>query len=177
VIPPVSLVLATWVRDYEGGLTGTRYLGDPDGTDARGGLNRWVALFAAACRRAVDDAWSYEERVGVLQARWRTRLGSVRRGSALELLLDALPGVPVFTVGRGAELVGRSFQATNEAMARLMAAGILRPIRVGRRNRAFEASEVIAAFTDLERRLASPVGDTRLAPPARPVPGRRGSTA
>ena len=43
---------------------------------------------------------------------------------------------------------------------------------VGRRNRAFEAPELIDAFTDLERRLASPEGETRSAPPARPAPRR-----
>ena len=31
---------------------------------------------------------------------------------------------------------------------------------MGRRNRAFEAPEIINAFTDLERQLASPDGDT-----------------
>jgi hypothetical protein len=43
---------------------------------------------------------------------------------------------------------------------------------VGRRNRAFEAPEVISAFTALERRLAGPSGDTRTAPPTRRVPRR-----
>ncbi len=39
-------------------------------------------------------------------------------------------------------------------------------------NRAFEAAEMIDAFTDLERRLAGPEGDTRVAPPVRRVPRR-----
>ena len=39
--------------------------------------------------------------------------------------------------------------------------------------RAFEAKDVINAFTDLERQLASPGGDTRNPPPARPVTPRR----
>ena len=38
---------------------------------------------------------------------------------------------------------------------------------VGRRNRAFEAAELIEAFTALERQLASPRGDTRVSGPAR----------
>jgi hypothetical protein len=33
------------------------------------------------------------------------------------------------------------------------------------RNRAFEATELIDAFNDLDRRLASPLGGTRPAPP------------
>jgi hypothetical protein len=43
---------------------------------------------------------------------------------------------------------------------------------MGRRNRAFEAREIVTAFTDLERRLASPTGDTRLSPPVRKTPAR-----
>ncbi len=41
-----------------------------------------------------------------------------------------------------------------------------------RRNRAFEAPELIDAFTGLERRLASPEGDTRISTPARRTPHR-----
>jgi hypothetical protein len=46
-------------------------------------------------------------------------------------------------------------------------------ITVGRRNRAWEATDVIDAFADFERALASPTGDTRSADPARRVPARR----
>lgn len=173
VLPPISLVLSTWSNDYVNGLTGTRYLGIPDERPAHDGLNNWVALFAAAARRAVDDARLYEHRVAELQERWRAQLGVVRRGSAVDLLLGVLPGIPVMTVGTAAEAIRRSFQATNAAVARLQEAGILRAVRVGRRNRAFEAPELIDAFNDLERRLASSRGDTKVAPPARPVPRRR----
>jgi len=173
VLPPISLVLATWSDDYVNGLARTRYLGDPNEERAREGLNDWVALFAAASRRAVDDARLYEDRVGDLQAGWRAQLGRLRRGSAVDLLLGILPGMPVVTVGAAAAATGRSFQAANTAVGQLQRAGILRPVRIGRRNRAFEATELIDAFNDLERSLASPQGDTRVAPPARAVPRRR----
>ena len=77
------------------------------------------------------------------------------------------------TVKSAANLISRSFVQTNEAIARLVNAGILRQISVGRRNRAFEAPEIIEAFTALERQLASPEGDTRTSEPARRVPRRR----
>ena len=173
VLPPISLVLSTWSDDYVNGLTGTRYLGNPDEWPAHDGLNNWVALFATAARRAIDDARLYEGRVAELQERWRSQLGTVRRGSAVDLLLGVLPGIPVVTVGTAAEAIRRSFQATNSAVAKLVEAGTLRSVRVGRRNRAFEAPELIDAFNDLERRLASPQGDTNVAPPARAVPRRR----
>ena len=55
----------------------------------------------------------------------------------------------------------------------LVEAGVLVQINVGRRNRAFEAPELVDLFTALERQLASPTGDTRVADPVRRVPERR----
>jgi Fic family protein len=172
VVPPVSLVLATWSKDYIDGLTATRYRGAADSAAARDGLNRWMALFATAMRRAVNDAEVYEARVLAIQEDWRARLGRVRSRSALELLIEALPGAPVLTAQSAASLIGRSDQAVNEAIPRLLDARILSQTTVGRRNRAFEAPELIDAFTYLERRLASPEGDTRSSGPARPTPRR-----
>jgi len=173
VLPPVSLVLATWAADYVTALEGTRYLGRPASGAAHEGLNRWVGLFATACRRAVDDASAFDARVQALEVTWRERLGAVRADSATDLLLHVLPGAPVLTVRSAAALISRSLRATNAAIARLSEAGVLTQVTVGRRNRAFEARELIDAFTDLERQLASPTGDTRAAPPSRRVPRRR----
>jgi len=173
VVPPVSLILATWATEYVDALMGMRYRGRAMSRVARGGLNRWIGLFAAATRRAVADAGAFEERMRLLETTWRDRLGRVRAGSAAELLLRRLPGAPVVTVKSAAELIGRSSQAANEAIARLVDAGVLSQTTIGRRGRAFEAPDVIRAFTALERRLASPTGDTRTAPPARRAPRRR----
>ena len=149
ILPPVSLILATWPRDYVGGLTGTRYEG------------------------AAEDAGRFEEQLRPLQGSWRERLGAVRRGSTADLLVRALPGAPLLTATTASELIGRSFQATSQAIDRLVEAGILKQVTVGRRNRAFEAPELIEAFTALERQLASPEGDTLISEPARSVPRRR----
>lgn len=173
VLPPISLVLATWSRSYIEGLTATRYRGRADSSAAHDGINSWIGLFAAACHRAVDDALAFEQRVGSIQEEWRATVGTVRRGSAAELLIGALPGAPVVSVSSAADLIGRSFQATNEAMTRLESAGVVRQVNVGRRNRAFEARSIIEAFTALERQLTSPTGDTRSAPPDRPASARR----
>ena len=172
VLVPVSLVLATWARDYIEGLTAYRYRGPASSRAAHEGINLWVARFAAACTRAVEDAVAFERRISLIEESWRERLGSVREGSALDLLLRALPGAPLFTATGAAALVDRSFIAANEAIARLLDAGVIRQVNMGRRNRAFEARDIVTAFTDLERRLASPAGDTNLAPPARRVPAR-----
>ena len=64
-------------------------------------------------------------------------------------------------------------QATNEAIAHLQASGVLKQTTIGKRNRGFEATDLIDAFTALERQLASPDADTLVSPPARSVPARR----
>ncbi len=173
VLPPISLVLATWAKDYVDGLTATRYRGPATGKDAQAGLNLWVGRFSGACQRAVRDAASFEDRMRQIQEEWRIRLGRVRSKSATDLLINSLPGVPVLTVAGAAALIGRSYPQTNVAIERLLAAKILTQVTVGRRNRAFEAREIINAFTDLERELASPDGDTLTSEVARPLPPRR----
>ena len=133
VLPPVSLVLATWSDGYVNALMDTRYRGRSDSAAARSGLDGWIGLFAAATTRAVYDAELYEASVVELQDSWRARLGRVRAGPAPDRLIDVLPGAPVVTVRSAASLIGRSEQAVNEAIPRLLAAGILRQTTVGRR--------------------------------------------
>jgi Fic family protein len=173
IVPPISLILATWSKDYITGLTATRYIGAPSSAEALKGINAWVGLFATAGRRAIDDATEFEEQVVRLQEQWRVALGRVRAGSAADRLIRSLPGAPIITVSGASELIGRTFQATNQAITRLVDAGVLSQVNLGRRNRAFEAPELIKTFTDLERRLASPTGNTNSSRPTRPVPRRR----
>ena len=97
----------------------------------------------------------------------------MRRRSAADLLLGALPGAPLLTATTASDLIGRSFRATSQAIDRLVETGILKQVTVGRRNRAFEAPELIEAFTTLERQLASPEGDTLVSGPIRHVPRGR----
>jgi Fic family protein len=172
VVTPVSLILATRMESYLDGLTVFRHIGSPDTPAALDAVNTWIGRFAAACTRAVADAAAFEQQIDAVQADWRLRLGSVRRDSATDLLLRALPGAPVLTTNTAVAITGRTFAAANAAVDRLAEAGILRQTTVGRRNRAFESPDVIAAFIALERRLASPAADTAAASPMRPVPRR-----
>ena len=152
--PPISLALSAWRDAYVGALAGTRHDGPPEAEAARAGVARWVELCAAACARAATAAADFEERVRALREDWRERAGRPRAGSSASLIIDALPSSPVLGAAAAAEAIGRSFQSANEAIGRLAAAGVLQPIAAGRRNRVFEAPELIEAFADLERRLA-----------------------
>lgn len=170
-VPPISLVLATRSADYVTGLTAYRHEGPPDGPERSAATQEWLHTFASATLRACLDAEAYASRINELVETWRTDLGRVRKGSAVDLLIEVLPGVPLLTVESAARLVGRSTVATSAAVNRLLDAGVLVQRNVGRqRYRLFEAPGVVDLFTSLERALASPAGDTALAPPVRHVP-------
>ena len=172
-VPPISLILATRARDYVAGLTSYRFVGRPTSSAAVDGVNRWISTFAAAANRAAVDARGFEDRIEALKLDWRDRLGRLRAGSAAADLLDRLPGTPIVTVSGVADLLDRSLPAATEAIDRYVRAGILTQVTVGRRNRAWEATEVVDRFADFERALASPTGDTRSGEPSRRVPSRR----
>ena len=72
---------------------------------------------------------------------------------------------------RGVErALGVTYNAANAAIEAMVLADILTKTRSGRRNRAFEARELVDAFTDLERQMASVDDDTRVSEPVREVP-------
>jgi Fic family protein len=172
-VPPISLVLATWVHEYISGLTAFRHLHPADSPERSTAAHVWLRTFAGATLRACNDAQAYASHIDALVEHWRSTLGAVRKGSALDLLLDVLPGVPLLTVDSAARLTDRSDVAAGAAVNRLAEAGILTQRNIGKqRYRIFEAPEVLELFTSLERALASPTGDTATEPPVRPVPRR-----
>lgn len=173
-VPPISLVLATWASTYIDGLMTYRHLDESDSPERSTAAAEWLRLFATATHRACIDAEHYATRIDDLTATWRDRVGRVRADSGTDRLLSVLPGAPIITVESASDLIGRSKARTTDAVNALAETGILRQRNVGRqRYRVFEATDVLDLFTDLERALASPTGDTLDAKPARPAPRRR----
>ncbi len=172
ITPPVSLVLATMSKDYVAGLNAMCYRGAPTSAQAVEGFNRWIATFASACSRAVADSFIFERRIGDLQKKWLRRLGRVRADSAVLRLLEALPGTPIVTASEVRAMLGVSLPSALQAIERLTTAEILHPATARQRRQVFEAREIINLFTNLERQLASPTGDTFVAHPARRVPAK-----
>ncbi len=77
------------------------------------------------------------------------------------------------TVATAQKLLGRSKQAVNEAIAVLAEEGVLHPITLAMRNRAWEARDLFDLINDVERELATPT-DTEA--PTRPSPRQRTTT-
>ena len=152
VLPPVSLILATKADQYVQALDGTRV----DGPDIA--QLAWVQLLLSAIGRACRDAELFAGELVDLEGTSRAKLGRVRANSATDLLVAALPSLPVFSVTTAAAHIGRTFQATSDAVERLREANVVRQVTLGRRNRAFEAVGLFEAFTGFERMLAQPGG-------------------
>lgn len=169
---PVSLVLATWHTDYIKALRRYSYDGPVDAPESVAAVNDWVAFFARACTRSVHDAHIFEERMRELKTEWRERLTRAELTVPVDQLIEDLPGTAIVTVGSASRLLGRSFEEAKESIDTLVRVRVLHKVRVGGGGSAYEARDVLNSFTQLERRLASPKGDTHVSPPIRAVPRR-----
>ena len=175
-------MLPTWPSAYVAGLTATRWVGPPDGVEARDGINRWAALGAAACLRAAGDA----ARFGAAPARRRAPGGArpdhvCRYGSDRSLAVGNDPGwtnwCPRGSSSRSrlAGAIGRSRRrsssmrsrhssAVSQARRAMRASRILRaPLPIGRTERACPASERVGNATSIAH---SAVGRDRQPPRA-----------
>lgn len=170
-LPPISLVLATRAADYVAGLMAYRHVGPADGPERSTASQAWLRTFAGATLRSCLDAEAYASRIDSLVSTWRARIGAVRHGSATDLLMEVLPGVPLITVETAASLLERSEVAVGAAINRLAEAAVLKQRNIGKqRYRVFEAPEVFELFSSLERALATPGGDASVDRKVRPVP-------
>ena len=91
-----------------------------------------------------------------------------------EALIVHLPAHPIVTVATAHAFLGRSKQAVNEAIAALEEKGVLHPVTLARRNRAWEARDLFDLINAFERDLATPSDDEE---PTRPAPRGRTSSS
>lgn len=126
------LNLAPWLEEnrdaYQDGLLRVTTTGDFD---------PWVCFFAEAVRKQARDGVN---KIGkLLQLRdemvSELRAGAVR-GSALQIA-ENLIGYPVIDVPTARDMTGKTFEAANQAVARLVDFGILREITGRPQNRLF----------------------------------------
>lgn len=142
-VPPISVVLAQEKEKYIRGLTAYR----------EDRVQEWIETFSLATTEASKLAEKYLQRVTELQEEWRVRLQATvkpRSDAAAWPLIDVLPANPVMTLPVGVVATGKSKPAVNGAISDLVIAGVLRPLSDSRRNRAWEASELLDVIVDVE---------------------------
>lgn len=157
-VPPVSLVLATDSDAYIRGLTAYR----AENTEG------WYLDFALTAIKACRAARRLAQELDELEERWLAQAGNPRRDSTAYKLIQALPAQPILRVSHAIALTRARTSAAHKAVNDLHAAGVLKQVTVGRRNRAWEAVGLLSLVDEFERRLAVP--DTGADKPVRPAP-------
>ena len=157
-VPPVSLVLAANAHRYIEGLTQYR------NEDALA----WCRMFTRTLFSATEHAKVFNHELTALQARWRDAAGTPRSHSAAEKLIQALPANPIVNLKIACAITGGSDEGARKALNELAQAGILFPATVGKKkNRMWEARELLTLLDNFEWRLATP---TRSSEPRRASP-------
>jgi Fic family protein len=172
IVPPISLLLSTHSKEYVRHLQAYRHDGSPDDAVALSAQDDWIGFFANAARQAANHARAFEDRIEQLQIDWLARIPSTRADSGARALVARLPSSPLLSIQSASALLDRSVAPTIDAIEALVSVGILRPTTKRQRGQVYEAREIVDAFRDLERQLASPSANTQIEKPTRPVPQR-----
>lgn len=144
--PPISAVLAFNRDSYVDALAASRFEGAAGSADQAGSLDPWVLLFASTAEASCDHAEGLLMRIEAAVDRWERKLTS-RPGSSDRRLAARLPEMPVFTVGGMAAQLDIPLPTAYRANDRLVAAGIVAPVRGKHRGRGlFEAPDILDVF-------------------------------
>lgn len=143
-LPPISVVLATAKSRYIEGLTNFR------GNDT----GYWIEHFADATARAAHLAKAYLTAVRALTVEWRGMVSSLpeapRAGATAWAVIDVLPAHPIISASVAAVATGRSKPSVYQALEQLQAAEVLIPLSESRRNRSWEAKDMLDLIAGLE---------------------------
>lgn len=126
---------------------------------------RWAAYNARNTYMSVVIADSFLTAADKLRTKWRSQHLQVPANSALDRLLDLFLCVPGISTIRAAEVIGKSYGATNEAMRQLAKAGIVREVALDGRERIFiceQSAAMITAFIDNLEKVGSRASDVSL---------------
>ncbi|HEY9316106.1 Fic family protein [Williamsia sp.] len=136
------LNIAPWFETrrelYQGGLMDVTLSGD---------FSPWVELFAHAVELQAKEGLLKIQRLLAIRDRLVAELRSANmRGSTVEIA-EILIGYPVIDVRTASMLIGKTFEAANQAIAKLVDLKILVEITGKSQNRLFGCAEIARAIT------------------------------
>lgn len=108
----------------------------------------WVSLFLECVIASCRHTGHIIEVLDDLQVQWSVQLSARRRrlDATVWRVADILVGQPVITANEVARQLSVTFPAANDAIADLVELDILRPSTAQRRNRVFQAHQVLNAL-------------------------------
>lgn len=168
-IPPISLILSTDHDRYANNLNLFR---SDENNKIISTINEWVEYFANAFSQSCRKAKEFEGILNKIKMSWVEKT-NFRKGSAGEQIIAILPGTPVISIGSAQKLINKSYPAALNAVRQLENAGILHQNAKNRKSGIYVANDILDAFNNYERSLATISGDTAIEKPRRHVPQRR----
>ena len=144
VAAPVSAGILRDTSRYFDALTAYR----------RGQLEPIVTVFCEAAHEAISNGRQLAKEIQEARMKWQTAL-KVRADAGAALLLDHLLEQPLVTSTRVVELLGTTPANSQLAIDRLVEAGILSQLGTGKRNRIWQATDIVEAlerFAERSRR-------------------------
>lgn len=131
------LNIAPWFEarrdEYQDGLLRTTITGD---------FSPWIEFFSNAVEEQARDALGRIQRLLDIRDEMIQRLRAKKmRGSTIEIA-ELLIGYPVIDVPTTRDLIGKTFEAANKAVAKLVDENILTEVTGNRQNRMFVCMEV-----------------------------------
>lgn len=165
IAPPVSVVLATNARRYIAGLVDFR----------EGRVADWIGYFADTLTATAAATTRLRDQIDALLVDLLERAGSPRVDSVARKIVLDLPVQPVVSAETASGRHGVTGTAARAALNRLEQAGVLVPVRVGRRrNREWISDELFELLDAFEHDLGQPPGERLARKSPRPTrPPRR----
>lgn len=153
-IPPIALMPAVNTKWHAERLLPYAMGYEVEGPGRDRAIDSWVRFCAQSVELGTQVMMACINAIVELENAWQVRVGGANKGSAVQELLQLLPGEPILSASSAMRLIDRSFSATNDALLRLERAGILTLIDgVSGRHRVFEAKEVFHVIDAMEKQL------------------------
>ena len=143
-VPPVSVILARSKERYIRGLTIFR---------EKDREVEWIRQFAEATTSAANLAQSYLQAIQSLIDEWREKLrnhANPRADSLAWKIISILPAHPMITGPVAEAATDGARSSVNIAIEQLVAAGVLVPVSNAKKNRSWEAADLLGLIARLE---------------------------
>lgn len=115
-----------------------------------GNWSPWVAFFAQGIEAAAVDTARRIDRLLDVQETFHEQLRDGGLSGVIRDIVDVLVGTPFVTISSLSEVVGKTYQATSNAVSRLEELGILQEVTGRSQNRIYRAPAVLDVLTAVE---------------------------